>query len=102
MPDSTKMSFIDIWLPITTRHYGRPPSFDSPPVDPSLDTHRRVHMPLTTIESYLSVAESYIAHWDLVNTALSRNGPQVGVPGATSLGWLRLRQSCGFPGLFAI
>ena len=34
----------------------------------------------------------------VVNTLLSPKGPQVGEPGATSLGWLRLRQSAGSPG----
>ena len=34
-----------------------------------------------------------------VKIPLSLKGPQVGVPGMTSLGWLRLRQSAGLPGL---
>src|ERR1700675_1301353 len=33
-----------------------------------------------------------------VNTSFSRNGPQVGDPGATSCGWLRGRQREGIPG----
>src|ERR1700730_4537814 len=46
-------------------------------------------VPLTTVPSLR------------VNTSFSRNGPQVGDPGATSFGWLRPRQRDGIPGFAA-
>src|SRR5438874_13711559 len=66
--------WVDIFLPITTRHYGRPPSFESTPDLPL----RRVHMPLTSFESYVSTSEEYISHWDQVNSAL---GSPMTLPG---------------------
>src|SRR5258706_15981706 len=64
--------YVDIWLPITSRHYGAPP----PPPPPlyNFTDSRSIHMPLTGIDSFPPTMSAFEAHWAQVNTALGGGG----------------------------